>query len=160
MGIEVRTATIEDCPEILEQLLMMHREVPFGAINEAKLRKHITHVIDNGIVYVSYAPKTGIVTGSCGFLWSQSLYWSDDWWATEQWVYVREEYRGSESAVSLLKSIRDLANGLCIPVQFGVNSPYDKDLKNKLFRRYADIELGSTFIVNPKEDKNESMRRQ
>jgi len=152
--IQTRVATISDAPELLEQLLEMHSEVPFGSVDEGKLRKHITHVLDKGIVYLSYAPRTGIVTGSCAFLLAQSLYWSSDWWATEQWITVRQEFRGSESASALLRKLRDLSDQLNVPVQFSNSSPVNTNSKNKLFKRYSSVELGSTFIVFPKIDKN------
>jgi len=147
--IQTRIATIEDAPELLEQLLEMHSEVPFGEPNVLKIRKHITYLLDSGmgIVYLSYAPSTGIVTGSCGLCWGQPWWWTDQWVISEQWVYVRQEWRSTNSAVSLLRTMQDCAKQLNIPLQTSISSPFDVDRKDKLFSRYG-LALGKTILMN------------
>jgi len=106
--MEIRVATLDDLPRILELGELLHQESPRWArlsFNRAKAAHFIAHLIlePTGVVFV--AEHGGLVVG--GIAGMATAHWSsDDVVAQEVSFFMAPEARGRMAAVRLICALR------------------------------------------------------
>lgn len=87
---QVRRATPADLDTVLALLREMHKEAPFGAWSEQRVRETIAEVGTTGVILLSLA--NGRPVGTAG-LQPQQPWWSEAWQLAERWLFVHPEHR-------------------------------------------------------------------
>lgn len=96
MAVNVRVATPADEDALYRLLLGLERDNTLGyEHNEDRVRQHIKLGTEKtgGVHGVIDAPdRPGELAGSVGIVWNQ-LWYSDEWFWHELWLFVDPEYR-------------------------------------------------------------------
>lgn len=134
--MEVRRAEIQHAPTLAVLLAKeMWPEIGYGSIDLDKVVENICACITTGAVFVTV--HNGEMTGSLGIRESEGWWWSRDTFLSEQWVFVRPNFRKSRAAFLLLRAAKDFARERGMLLIFGISSPVDVGRKEKLFERFG-----------------------
>ena len=137
----VRKATPRDAVKILQCIEPMLDEMAYQLpeVVDTDALHWIVECIHQGLVVV--ATVEGRFAGSLGTM-MQTWPWNRTKpYLTNTWYYVREEYRTHKVAFQLMRKLLDEYKKLPMdplpPLQFGINSGVDTDLKERLIQRFG-----------------------
>lgn len=145
-AVSYRAAGPKDAPALLELVLEGLEESAFATINPLKVFRHVVLTLETGIAYV--AEVDGDLVGSVGIMpVAEGLWYSDDVFLMDSWMYVRPEFRAYgifPALVDKMQQFRERAGGP--PLAVGVLSKKDAALKSRLYRRHF-TPVGEVFAV-------------
>lgn len=140
---------------------------PSPSQSAAKKIAYVLSLIDQAVVIVAEAfipspevggPEERKIVGAISMSVTR-LPWSDDWMLTNEFFYVREEYRDTDVADQLLSAAelfadtqKDQRTGQAaeLPMMLGMLTGVDTELKDELFKRRNWVYSGGNFIRGPK----------
>lgn len=99
----IRYATRDDLTQIVAHLLNMYEEQGLLALDAVKLGRAAAETIDAGRCLV--AEKDGEVIGTIGFAVAE-VWYSDEKFIGDMWVYVAPDHRNSTAAVRMLTALK------------------------------------------------------
>ena len=137
-----RIAQEKDLEEVFEVLREMHEEVGLSSLSVEKTVHQIVTLFNEGVIFL--AVISGRIVGTMGIGPAQWWY-SDDFYLTDYWTFVRKGYRRSMIASDLLQQAKDFAQKIEFPIAVAVLSPTDVPRKNALFRRHF-TPVGEIFV--------------
>lgn len=145
----VRLATIEDEPEILRLLQMLHAEGGMLPLDVDRAREMFARAFERrgGII--------GVI-GTPGSLRAMiCLYMGQYWYTKESHLeevmnFVSPEHRQSTYAKDLLCFARDCAEKMHIPLVIGVLTNMRMEAKIRLYRRIFGMPFGAFFVYGAK----------
>jgi hypothetical protein len=112
----IRYAVRDDFTPLWPLLMDMHREQGLFSLNKEKAARTLGEAIDEGRVLV--AISGGVVTGT--FAWViTTLYYSNDRFLADLWLYVKPEHRRSMTAVRLRNAMKADARQRGLPLMAG-----------------------------------------
>ena len=147
----VRFATHDDEAEIFSLLMMMHAEMGFFNVNQAKVVDCIQDATyrRGAIIYV--IEDKGRVIATLGMVFATEWY-SDDEFLAERWNFVHPDFRKTDCARKLLEQAKWTherlklgEDGRIIPVQVGINSFDRTEAKIRMYGRHMPC-VGAYFI--------------
>ena len=143
--MEIRIATLADI-DILCDILghEMAPEFDFCATDWDKGSREIRHVLENGQIILAMDDET--IAGTIGLLEHDYFWWSSDRFITDQWVFVRPQYRQSRVFIMMMKYLGIVAKHSKIPIILSISSPRDVEIKQRLFGRYGK-RVGNYFHI-------------
>ena len=145
----VRFATHADEAEIFSLLMMMHAEMEFFNVNQAKVVDCIQDATyrRGAIIYV--IEDKGRVIATLGMVFATEWY-SDDEFLAERWNFVHPDFRKTDCARKLLEQAKWTHErlkilGNVVPVQVGINSFDRTEAKIRMYGRHMPC-VGAYFI--------------
>ena len=137
-----RIAQEKDLEAVYDVLKEMHEEVGMSTWAVEKSLRQIVNLLEEGVIFL--AEISGRIVGTVGLGPSQWWY-SEDFFLTDYWTFVRKGYRRSAIANELLKQAKEFAQRVNLPIAVAVLSPTDVPRKNALFKRHF-TPVGEIFV--------------
>lgn len=139
-----RRADPDDIPAVMDLLRLMHREAPYGALSETRVRSTVDACMSSGAVILSCAK--GVPVATLG-LQVRQPWWSDEWEIADNFLFVHPDHRRGPHARLLLKVAVDFARDARLPLVMGVFSTRRTAPKLRLFERVLGAPAGGIFFV-------------
>ena len=138
---KIRRAQPEDIFDITNILIdEMHSEIGVGEVNKAKVLEYVKYLIEDGVMFIAESNQvrqdgsgleiSGLVAGHRSEWW-----WSDQPFLSEDFTFVRKEFRKGSTAIKLMKRLNKYAKQKQLPLVTGVFNDVDLERKNKLFAK-------------------------
>lgn len=131
-----------DIPGLVELLHLMHKENGVAPANWDKVEAVVRNVVETGAAVIALDGED--IVGSIGVV-IQPLWYSDEQFVRDMWVFVHPMYRRTRIARTLFDMVVDFARGLERPAIFTVTSPKDTERKVEFYRRRFRS-IGEVFI--------------
>jgi len=155
--MKIREAQLADIFEITNILIEeMYTEVGIGEPSRSKVLDYITFLFNDGALYVAQSnivKKDGSGTELAGMTGGHisEWWWSDQQFLSEDFTFVRKQFRKGRLALNLMKKLDAHAKKLNIPLVTGVFNDIEHERKNKLFSKlyqhFGYIYLGGDLKV-------------
>lgn len=146
--MKLRRASLEDADELMTILVAMHDEIALAPMSPQKVSDVLIDALANGVVLV--VEHAGQIVGTAGCQIG-TPWWSDKKQLSERWVYVRPDKRRGVHppvAVTLLRSLKEIARRLELPLAIGIYNTRQTERKNALYRRFF-TPVGEMFYEEP-----------
>jgi hypothetical protein len=146
----VRIATQSDEAALVELLLFLHQHEPpiDFKVNEAKVREKVERGCraGGGIIGIIDAPDKSIAATAS--LYFSQMWWSDDFFLEEAWIYVAPDHRSPEKAhwEALVAWVQDVKSKIALPVVLGVNARERAEAKVKMYASRFEM-VGAMFVL-------------
>lgn len=140
----IRAAVSGDAAEIHAMLIEMWQEHGLGTLDPVMVLNKINNLIAHHVILIAQDDDANL-TGSMGIEFTQ-WWWSGDRIGSEQWTFVRKDYRKTRSAVMLLKEADRMGKEMQIPMVIGVFTPNDAERKEKFFKRLG-LHVGTIVLA-------------
>lgn len=141
-SITVRPALVTELRDVLALLVEFHGELPPIPLSMPKLLRTVVTVMQEGVILV--ALRDGEIVGTMGIA-PQQWWFSEAWYLSDCWMFVKKGARRSTAAADILKGARDFSDKTGLPIVPAVASLHRTDRKNALYRRYF-TPIGERFI--------------
>ena len=140
----VTFAHTSDAPEVYRLMVALHQENGVFSLNEAKAGWMCAQLFEPGLGVVGVIRGPSEIEGAIALKRAQ-LEYSDDWYLSETYNYVRPAYRKSDHAKRLILFAKECAADLGIPLLMGIVSTQRVEAKMRLYRRLL-TPVGGYFI--------------
>jgi GNAT superfamily N-acetyltransferase len=140
----VTFADPSDAPEVYRLMIALHQENGVFNLNEDKAAWMCAQLFEPGLGMVGVIRGPTEIEGAIALKRAQQEY-SDDWFLSEVYNYVRPAYRKSDHAKRLIMFASECAADLKIPLLMGIVSTQRVSAKLRLYRRLL-TPIGGFFI--------------
>lgn len=143
---EVRRAVPDDAASLMSLLDEMHHINGLYPLARGKVLRLVTDALSGlNTVLIGAIGSVGNVEASIGLMPTQSWY-SESYQVGDLWNYVREDFRASGHAASLIRFGKTIANRTGLDFISGVVSTDRTEAKMRLYRRHFDTCLGGLYL--------------
>jgi hypothetical protein len=146
---EVRIATREDEPQILQLLHLMHAEGGLFPLDEDRAREMFAKAFDRKGGIIGVIGPTHNIEAAIGLLITSYWYTSDNH-IEEYFNFVRPDRRQSTHAKTLIAFAKKCSEAIEIPLVIGVLTNNRMAAKVRLYRGQLGHPSGAFFVVNSK----------
>ena len=141
--ITVRPALVTNLQDVLDLLVEFHGELPPAIpLSMPRTLQTVVTVFDEGVILI--ALRDDEVVGTMGIA-PQQWWFSNAWYLSDCWMFVKKGARRSTAAADILKAARSFADKTGLPLIAAVANLNQTNRKNALYRRYF-TPIGERFI--------------
>lgn len=143
--VKVRTATIEDQPELLRLLGVMHAENGMMPLNEEKAAAFFARAFNRQGGIIGAIGETGDIRAMI-YLLISSFWYTDAMHLEECFNFVRHDCRKTNYAQKLIKFAQECSDTLKLPLVIGVMTSSRMEAKVRLYKRSLGVPAGAFFV--------------
>jgi N-acetylglutamate synthase-like GNAT family acetyltransferase len=146
---EIRLATREDEPQLLELLRLMHAEGGLVPLDENRAREQFARAFNRQGGIIGVIGASGNIEAAIFLLITQHWY-ARDHHLEELFCFVRPDRRHSSHAKTLITFAKDCAEKVGLPLLIGISTGVRMAAKVRMYRRILGPPAGAYFIANAK----------
>lgn len=148
-AITYRAADAMDVVNILRLMERAHETSGnrYPPIEPSRAIDWINRTIAEG--YVVAAVRDGRIIGSMGLGPYRHPWNAEQWFATNEWLYVDQKYRDKGVAVKLMTLTKGWSEEKNVPIIIGVQDILDADTKDRFIRQQGFTYCGGIFMRWP-----------